>query len=299
MATDHWMMLSVTFPRGSANTAIPFLEEKLARWNTTGCVESDDGERMEYSIYFEPASFPSGAAAKLLAEAADRRIDSVEATGPIPIPRENWHDNWREFFKPVQVSPALTIRPSWEKETHQIAPDVTDIFIEPGMAFGTGTHATTKLCLIFAERYVLNNDLVLDIGTGSSILAIASVLLGARFAIGFDTDIDIAENAALNLRLNGIGPERAAVFVGSLDAVRPVPFDLIFCNMLSHQFLPILPRLRARCGPGARVLLSGFLTTEKAEIHAAVAAAGFTVIDSETVDEWTAFALTPEKDSSV
>jgi ribosomal protein L11 methyltransferase len=160
------------------------------------------------------------------------------------------------------------------------------VVIEPGMAFGTGTHATTQLCLRLAEQHLRDGATVLDVGTGSGILCIAAVKLGARFALGFDNDPDILENAAENLKLNDVADGRVQIFVGGIDAVRPGHFDLILCNMLSNQFLPVVGQIASLMAPQGLAVFSGFLVSETDEVTQALAEAKLEPIVMETLDEW-------------
>src|SRR5690606_18302013 len=126
--------------------------------------------------------------------------------GPVESPRENWHDAWRQYFRPVEISSRTVIVPSWEEHLAKAYEELGKLVlrIEPGMAFGTGTHATTQLCVRIAERLVRPGDTVLAAGTGSAFLAIAAAKLGVKHVLGFDLDPDVIDNAADNPRLNNV-----------------------------------------------------------------------------------------------
>lgn len=205
------------------------------------------------------------------------------------VQRENWHDNWRDFFKPVRVTQRICVVPSWMKAAGP--PCSVPIYIEPGMAFGTGTHATTQLCMQICEQVLRPGEYVLDVGTGTAILSITACKLGARSALAYDLDPDILENAIENLRLNEIEPGRISVWIGTLEALRPTTFDFIFCNMLLHEFSPVLPLLRSFCHPETRIILSGLLTSEEQEVADLVSGLGYDIIKRDTLQEWSAFVL--------
>ncbi len=204
------------------------------------------------------------------------------------ITKKNWNEMWKQFFVPVKVGSKFVILPPWEKQTAAFHPERIVIFIEPGMAFGTGTHATTQLCLTLMEKIPMEGKRVLDLGTGSGILAIAAALCGASWCLGVDIDPDIIENAAENLRLNNIPRGTVEILVGRADTLRPSNFDVILCNMLLDNFRGLIPLLPHFSHSGTLLALSGFLAAESQTAKTLVESAGFIVSHYENEAEWAA-----------
>ncbi len=266
----------------------PELEEQLweflCSWDCCGVESSADA--MQLRIYM-----PHNTSVKSFLESLGNwlKMQSPQLDTEIEVteiePR-NWNEEWRNYFHATPVGDRFVVLPPWESvpaEYHDRIP----VIIEPGMAFGTGTHATTQLCLRLFDRIPLGNTCVLDVGTGSAILSIAASLLGARWCLGFDIDPDILENAATNLRLNNISPEKVSICVGSLDMLREsLVFDVVLCNMLFNHAAPLLPRLARFLKDGGHLLLSGFLLEETPLVCEAVKSAGFEISDLLEQDEW-------------
>ena len=182
------------------------------------------------------------------------------------IADRDWNAEWRRFYKEVWPTPNLVVHPPWiEVET---SPGDIDIAIEPAMAFGTGTHESTQLCLEALAATELRGRRFLDVGTGTGILAIAAVRLGAREVVAVDVDSDAVacarENVAANLGANRDGGGgRVHVLQGSVEAAGEDPFDVIAANLESRFQLPILPAMRGLVAADGRILFSGLLAAEK------------------------------------
>lgn len=260
--------------------------------------EAAEGEGAEWHVYFDPETTPLDFS-RTFAEAAQTfGLPLTTVLGPFESPRENWHDAWRQYFRPVEVTARTVIVPSWEEHLAQAYEQLHRLVlrIEPGMAFGTGTHATTQLCLKLAERLVQPGDAVLDAGTGSAILAIAAAKLGAGRVVGFDLDPDIEENAADNLKLNHVDPATVDIRVARLEDLPLELFDVIFCNMLSHEFEPLLPALASRLRAGSgRLLLSGMLLDEEQTVKGWLARPDVNLrcAETDTSGEWLAMVAVP------
>jgi ribosomal protein L11 methyltransferase len=265
------------------------VETALALAESCGSEQRTTSDGTAWLVYFADAASAAdfGASLERLATAQHLPLD---LSSPQIVYRENWHDGWREYFRPVQVSSRLRVVPPWHRHTHPDNP-LIELVIEPGMAFGTGTHETTQLCLRLLEGVMPAGARVLDAGTGSGILGIAALKLGASRVVGFDLDRDIAGNFRENLALNGIESPTFDLVIGPLEAVatRP-PFDLLICNMLSREFLPLLPHLSAYGVSGTQLILSGFLVSESETIVRAVRHAGFRVMIREAAGDWCALA---------
>ena len=204
------------------------------------------------------------------------RIDWVE--------EEDWEAGWRRFFKPVRVSPRLVVHPSWipvAAEPEQIA-----IVIDPQMAFGTGRHESTRLCLRALEEYLRPGDRCLDLGTGSGVLAIAAVRLGAGAVLGVDVDPRAVENARENLAANEVGQTQVEVCQGSIEQIGEQVFDLVLANIQSSALRPLLGPVFRVLEKGGVVLFSGLLSREELAFCAWVEDAGMRVEKVLAENEW-------------
>lgn len=189
------------------------------------------------------------------------------------VPQEDWSSGWRQHFKPVFPTPRIVVCPPWDQ-----APKPEGgcrIVIEPKMAFGTGSHETTRLALVAIDETLTAGDHVLDVGTGSGILSIAAVKLGAADAVGVDTDPLAVENARENVAQNGVAG-RVEVLAGSASDVDGT-FDLVAANIVSSILTPMLSTLRTRLNPQGRLVLCGVLAREEPAFVEAVGAAGLAV----------------------
>ena len=183
---------------------------------------------------------------------------------PVPVhelhsvPDEDWVAKSRQQFGPIRVSAHLWIVPSWRAPPE---PDAYNLVLDPGLAFGTGAHPSTRLCLQWLERSIAGGETVLDYGCGSGILAIAALKLGARRAVGVDIDTDAVATAGDNARRNGVAGE----FLG---VGAPLTFiaDVVIANILANPLMVLAPVLASRCRQGGRIALSGILSEQASEV---------------------------------
>ena len=206
---------------------------------------------------------------------------------------EDWANNWKQYFKPARIGKRLVIKPTWET----FSPEPGDLIIEldPGMAFGTGTHATTRLCLealeqLFSGEGPWGKDrgptptTVLDVGTGSGILAIAAVKLGGRRIVGLDIDPRAVEVARENLLLNGVD-HKVELGTTPLTEVEGT-FDVVLANILAEELVRLATPLVSRLVPGGTLVLSGILTEREEFVLSGFAGHGVTLIATTRHDEW-------------
>jgi ribosomal protein L11 methyltransferase len=188
----------------------------------------------------------------------------------------------------MRVGRRLVIRPTWRR--HRRAPDDVVLALDPGMAFGTGLHPTTRLCLAgveaLADRGLLSGARVLDVGCGSGILAIAALKLGASRAVGLDTDPIAVEATDANARRNGL-VRRVSVREGSLPSGEP-PFDVVLANLIAGVLVPLAPALGEELRPGGALLASGIFIDREAEVRAAFEASGLGVRSRTVEGDWVA-----------
>jgi ribosomal protein L11 methyltransferase len=207
------------------------------------------------------------------------------------ITDSGWAEKWKEHFRARKVGRRLVIKPSWEVYRGGTGDIV--LTVDPGQAFGTGTHETTRMCLRFIEdafeRSPSAPRTVLDIGTGTGILGIAAALLGAGRVLGIDTDPVAVEVAGKNAELNGV--EAAFRVEGtSLPSVQE-EFDLVLGNLIAEILVDLCETIVARCAPGGRIVLSGILTAKSGWVAEEYGKHGASVVEEKTDGEWAALLL--------
>jgi ribosomal protein L11 methyltransferase len=211
------------------------------------------------------------------------------------VREDDWAEAWKSHFPVLRIGRRLVIRPTWRR--HRRAPDDVVLSLDPGMAFGTGLHPTTRLCLAALETLADEGRLagpggspgsarVLDVGCGSGILAIAAGKLGAGDILAVDTDPIAVESTAANARLNGLG-RRIAVRRGSLPTGER-PYDLVLANLIASLLVSLAPLLRDEMTPGARLLASGIFRDREADVRDAFVAAGLTLGRRWAEEDWVA-----------
>ena len=229
----------------------------------------------------DPADAPR--AAEALA-AAGRIVGLELAPETGTIPDEDWKLSYRKHFKTEVISPRLVVRPPWEAVTP--APGQKVLTLDPGIAFGTGQHPTTRACLDAIDALAVEGTdrSFLDVGCGSGILSIAAALEGFREVRGFDNDPDAVRNANENAAANGLG---ALFFEGDLSAPDvTAPADVVAANVLAPVLVRFAREVGAFVNPGGRLILSGILDEQYGEVRDAYAALGFAEISSRLIGEW-------------
>lgn len=194
-----------------------------------------------------------------------------------------WAEAWKQHFGVHRVGERIVIRPSWRE--YQPAPHDVVIELDPGMAFGTGLHPTTRLCLAALERAVRPGSRVLDLGTGSGILAIAAAKLGAAEVLAVDTDPVATRAATANVAANQLN-DRVAVIEGSIEQAADAAFDGVVANISATVVIAVARELARVTRPGGWVLASGLLADREIEVALALAAAGFHLTGSSGENDW-------------
>lgn len=204
------------------------------------------------------------------------------------LDEEDWAEAWKAFFEPQKIGQKIVVKPTW----CEYKADPGDIVLEldPGMAFGTGTHPTTALCLRLIEDYLNLGDSFLDVGTGSGILMIAAARLGAGFVCGLDKNEMAVKIAARNLRLNGIAPQRFSVKMGNLVAGIEERYDLIVANISTQVIYNLLENIEKILNDKAIFICSGILEKNENLVLARMKTIGVDILEVCIKDQWVAIA---------
>jgi ribosomal protein L11 methyltransferase len=242
------------------------------------------------------------AAKQAVAEVAEA-LGHLQAFGLRPIGEvqtrlvheADWADAWKAYFPIMRVGHRIVIRPTWRR--HRRERDDVVLALDPGMAFGTGLHPTTRLCLsgieALADRGVLAGARVLDVGCGSGILAIAALKLGAAWATGLDIDPIAVEATHANARRNALA-RRVRVHVDSVPSGEPV-FDVVLANLIAGLLVPMAPALRAELRPAGTLIASGIFVDREEEVARSFVAAGLEIAGRTSEGDWVALeAIRPD-----
>lgn len=266
----------VRFPSTSSDST---LQGMLVRHDPLGFLEEDHW----WDAYFEEELWPEierHFLARLEAEGytAAYELETFE--------QRNWNQEWEDSIEPIRVSERFLITPSWHAP--DVADDVTVLVIDPKMSFGTGYHPTTRLMLRLMEGLLREGDRVLDVGTGTGVLAIAAVRCGAREADGVDTDEWSYDNAVENAQRNRVA-DRCRFRLGSIEQATG-QYDLILSNITKIDNLQMFPRYLEHLDAGGRLVLSGFYAHDANDLRMALENLGMRVAAESTEEEWCAMS---------
>lgn len=250
-------------------------EDLLAKDRTKGIVH----------IYISPEENPAEAVSFLRerynAEGIANEIDENVCKNA------DWENNWKKYFKPMPVGERLLIRPIWEEEYDAGSRAV--LHLEPGLAFGSGTHDTTRLCLETLEKYAYAGKTVLDIGCGSGILSVASLLLGADSAVGVDIDALAVKTAKENGVTNGFSEPKFTVLQGSTTDKVTGKFDIIAANIVADIIIGLCTNVKDYMNPDAVFITSGIIEPREDDVLAAFEENGLEVIARHESGGWLCF----------
>ena len=279
-----------------AHMAVPYgfycedyshLEEEIAAIANTTLIDEEllakDRTRGAIHLYIPVEEDPQEAVSFLRC-----RFEASEIPCEISLANcraEDWENNWKAYYKPVNIGKKLTVVPQWLKEEHRADDSRLPLFIDPGLAFGTGNHATTRLCLELLEEVNLPSGAsVLDIGCGSGILGVAALLFGAKNVRALDIDPVAVRKSAENAALNGFLPPAFTAQKATLDDCDDEQYHLILANIVANVLIPLAPKI-AQCA-GDFVVLGGIIELQEQEVAAAYQAHGLCLVRRVERDGW-------------
>ena len=208
------------------------------------------------------------------------------------VNEEDWANAWKDYFHVTHIGQRLVIRPSWREYTPK--PHEVMLTLDPGMAFGTGLHPTTRMCLEQVEQRVHAGMKVLDVGTGSGILAIAAAKLGAESVYAIDNSSVAVESTLANAEMNGLS-ERIQVVLGVLDAAEASrmagEYDFVIANIIAHVIGSIAPQLAQVVSPTGLLVVSGIIEARRHDAEDPLLAAGLELVEQVMIDDWMALVL--------
>jgi ribosomal protein L11 methyltransferase len=202
---------------------------------------------------------------------------------------EDWSTSWKKYYKTLKLGNRIVIKPTWE----EYSPNQDEIIVEldPGMAFGTGTHETTIMCIEFLEKYIKSEDVVFDIGTGSGILAIASSKLGAKEVIGVDLDEVAVDAAKENVETNKL--DNVEIKYGDLVEVIQGKANIVVANIIADIVINLTTMIKPFIAEGGIFITSGIIKDRKDDVLAALEKGNYTMLEVKEMGEWVAIAAKP------
>lgn len=257
---------------------IDLIDEELLRQDRT---------HAKIHLYISPEENPGEAVSFLRERYAAEGIKYTLDTASCA--EEDWIHNWKKYFKPIPVGKKLLIRPTWEEAENP--ENRTILHLEPGLAFGTGTHETTRLCMELLETYVRPGAAVLDVGCGSGILSVASLLLGASSAVGVDIDELAVKTAVQNAQRNGV-EARFQGICGNLTEQVEGSFDIVVANIVADVILVLTKDVRRFMRPDTVYLMSGIIDTREQDVLVGLQGK-FEILDRKEEKGWVALAARP------
>ncbi|HEX3022254.1 MAG TPA: 50S ribosomal protein L11 methyltransferase [Lachnospiraceae bacterium] len=207
----------------------------------------------------------------------------------------DWINNWKQYFKPFRVADDIIIKPTWETLEDRKDNDLV-IEIDPGTAFGTGSHETTRLCIQGLRKYIKEDTVLLDVGSGSGILSIIGIKLGAKLALGTDIDPNAIDAMVENANVNGVTKDQFVVKAGNLiedeklqEEVGYEKYDIVVANILADVIIPLSGEIGKHLKKDGIYITSGIIYMKRDEVKEAIERNGFTIIETNEMGEWVSF----------
>lgn len=223
-------------------------------------------------------------------------LDDDDSYGRLEVEIENtstedWANNWKKYFHPMEVGEKILIKPEWEELTEPT--DRLVFNINPGMSFGTGSHYTTQLCIEALEKYIKPGIKMLDLGCGSGILSILSLMLGAKEAVAVDIDPNAVDTAYENAQMNNIGREHYKVLSGNVvtdkdiqDIISQDKYEVVAANIVADVIIGLAPKAREYMKEGGVFITSGIIEGRQDEVKEALEENGFEIVDIRNRKDW-------------
>ena len=209
------------------------------------------------------------------------------------VREEAWENSWKQYYQPIAIGRRLLVVPEWMQPENPEGR--VEIRLDPGMIFGTGAHASTQMCMEALEGVIHGGEQVIDLGSGSGILSITALLLGASGATGVDIDPKAEDIARENAAINGVGPDRFTARTGDvigdrilMDELARTPRDVVLANIVADVIIPLCPLVPRLLRSGGVFICSGILDTRLPEVLQAITAAGLAIERTDTRDDWCA-----------
>ena len=312
----NWLEVKVdTAPAG-----LDAVSERLEALGVTGLVIDDEADfhdflehNHQYWDYVDDALMqekrglsrvtfylPDDADGEKLLSDARAALSALEQANPACAPihvavgkmaDSDWENNWKQFYKPMEIGERLIVIPEWESAN--VPAGRAALVLNPGLTFGTGEHASTQLCMRALESLLHGGERVADLGSGSGILSVSALRLGAASAVGVDIDPSAEHIAAANAAQNGFGPDRFTARTGDvvedadfLQALAGDGFDIVCANIVADVIIRLAPVVPKLMRPDAAFVCSGILTTREDDVRAALAAAGLEIVHAAHEGEW-------------
>lgn len=278
----------IEVPRLQADAVCNFIIENIS----SGLVldEEDDSPVTGVTFYVDKAkqSHYKAALQKYLSDITEPG-SATPHIREVGINNSRWVDDYRTSVKPLVIAEDIVIRPPWSPAPIQTP---LDIVLEPRMAFGTGTHETTRGCLEVLRRRFKKGMTFLDLGTGSGILSILADKLGASYILAVDYDAVAIDNCRENFALNNVLAKYDLTLGSAETCSPPLSFDVVCANIIKSTILPLLPNLLSFTKPGGLLVLSGLLDTDSHDVNLALQALGTSTYEIKSDGEWLTYAIT-------
>ena len=267
----------------------PFLPDILSGFlwelDITGVAENDD---IIIAYTAEDSAINAEMIGRLLKKLVAQNVIEEFSVKEETIEEKNWNEQWEKSREVIHISDRIVIKPSFKK--YESKEDEIVITLDPKMSFGTGEHESTKLALQLMEKYIKGNEYVLDVGSGTGILSIAAIKMGADYAVAVDNDPWCYKNCTENCVLNNV-VERIKVVEGEIDNIPGKDFDLILANIQKNILLLISEKIKAKLKKNGIVILSGLLMKDEKEITSHYQSIGFNYIEKKVMNDWIALVL--------
>lgn len=275
-----------------------FLEENRKAWDYVDdalCKEMSQETHIDFYIKSDETEIIKDIVAKL---SALKEADTDGVYGRLAVSYEDllgqdWLNSWKQYFHTFTISDKLIIKPYWE----EIEPSGKTVFeINPGLSFGTGTHHTTKMCLEDIVNVVKSGDIVLDLGAGSGILSIVSLLFGAEFATAVDIDENSLKTVTENLERNKIDKSKCSIHIGNIledtylqEEILRTKYDLVLVNIVADVVIAVLPIVKKALKQGGIFITSGIIADRIEEVRNRILEDGFKIISEKRSADWAEF----------